>query len=117
VGLGALDADVADGVGLVNGERAESRLRREIRSAHCELEFVSEVRCFLLGEPGHSKGPAAQGYIGVSLITSRAKLGLMSGSRIHVALLADPRAIPRYKHRNDFFDDGKAGTMLEKNSS
>jgi hypothetical protein len=42
VRLGALNADVADGVGSVNVERAESLSRREIRSTHCELEFVSE---------------------------------------------------------------------------
>jgi hypothetical protein len=75
VGLGALDVDVADSVSLVTSERAESRLRREIRSVYYELKFVSEVRCFLLGEPGHSKGPATQDYISVSLIISRVKLG------------------------------------------
>jgi hypothetical protein len=74
VGLGALDADVADGVGLVNVERAESLSRREIRLTYCEPEFVSEVRCLLLGDPGRSRG-AAHGWVGVSLMTRRVKLG------------------------------------------
>ena len=109
MGLGALDADVADGVGLVNVERAESLSRREIRLTYCEPEFVSEVRCLLLGKPRRSRAPAAQIRIGVSLMPRVWPRYLLNSSCPFS--VGPPQAIPRYNNRKDLFGSGKAYMM------
>jgi len=70
----------------------ESPLRREIHSAYCGLEFVSEVRCLLLGKPRRSRAPAAQIRIGVSLM---------------------PRVWPRYLLNSSCHDVGEVRVVVE----